>query len=158
VDALIAAAVIDHRHRQWLPKALEYGMGILGRGDQVNIMGSLGDELEINFPKPFHRYFDALLHFGNLIVLAIYAGQVAARKKDGACAPGAGNAGLFPVMESGPGNHRKHAAAAVSCTSFIFDRNLSFHFTCPGANIAYGHHFSSLYQIAVCRAVEGADG
>lgn len=99
MHAFVAPAVVHHRHRKGITKALENGMGVLGGSNQVDVMGPLGDKFEIDFPEPLHRHFDALSHFRYFIVLAVHTGQVAPCKEHRAGAPGAGDAGFLPVVK-----------------------------------------------------------
>ena len=69
MHALIAAAVINDRHRQRLAKALEDRMGVMRRRHKIDIVRPLGNELEVDFPQPLDGDLDTLSSFGDLIVL-----------------------------------------------------------------------------------------
>lgn len=67
----------------------------------------------------------------DLCILAEYAGQVAAGKKEGAAAPGAADAGLLAVVDDGP----MHAGAATGVTGLALVVQ-PVHTTLPGAHAA----------------------
>ena len=90
VDALVAAAVVHHRHGEGLAEALVDGAGEVGGRDEVDIVRPLSDELEIDLPETRHRYFRAFSQLGDLVILAVHAGQVAPGKEDRPRAAGAG--------------------------------------------------------------------
>jgi UPF0755 protein len=108
--------------------------------DQEPIASVMLKRLSIGMPLQIDATIQyALPHFRYFIVLAVYAGQVAAGEENGAGAPAACNAGFLPMVEGSPGNDGKHGGAAVSHISFILYRYFSFYFTCPGAQVAYTH-------------------
>ena len=68
-------------------------------------MGALLLQTEENFGQMFYRDLLAKTLGADGVILAETTLEGAAREKHGAAAPGAADAGFFPVVQCGPGSH-----------------------------------------------------
>ena len=109
---LVAAAVVDHRHRKLWFQGRENGGKVLGGGDQVDVLRPLGNQVLKNVPEP--NAVRGRSHRGGADggVLAEGAPQGAASEKDGPAAPGTCQDRLLPTVNHGLGNQRRPRAAA----------------------------------------------
>ena len=142
VDALVAAAVVHHRHGEGLAEALVDGAGEVGGRDEVDIVRPLSDELEIDLPQALDGDLRAFPQLGDLVILAVHAGQVAPGEEDRPRAAGAGDARLFPVVQRGSGDDGARAEAAVSHGPFVVEGFPPVDAAAAGAEIAEAHECS----------------
>ena len=112
----ISAAVVHHRNPQRLLQQSGQHVGVVGGIDEVDVVGALGDELPADLPQALQTYRLSEILVADFLVLAEHAAQTAPGKKDGARAIGAGNGGLLPVVEGGPGQHRPLGHPAIAGT------------------------------------------
>lgn len=139
MHALIAAAVINDRHRQRLAKTLEDRMGVMRRRHKIDIVRSFSNELEVDLPQPLDGDLDALSSFGDLIVLTVHAGQIAPGEKDRPRPARPCDARLLPVMKSRAGDHRQHPALAIAKLTLARDALPAHHLARTRTQIAYAH-------------------
>ena len=130
---LVAAAVVDHRHRQlWAEGGQNRGQ-VLGRGHEIDIFRTPGDQILKNSPQPFtvHRRTGGTAADGG--VLAIFTAQGAAAEKHRAAAAASRQGRLFPFVEHGFCHKGGIRAAAESCFPIS-----PVHAAGPGAQFAVG--------------------
>ena len=137
--AVVAAGVVDQRDAQALAGGDVYGTYNLrydvAGGDEVDIVATLGLQLE-HHPGDFFRfYFMAQALLTDLPVLAINAAQAAPGKEDGARAVYATQWNLFTVVGAvavDPGAHTGTADCAL-------DARIAINMAIAGAQVAIGH-------------------
>ncbi len=76
--------------------------GIVGGGDQIDIMGALFLQFTEDLGQAGGRNGTAFGFLGDIEVLAEGAAHVATAKEDSAAALPSGEAGFFPMMKGGP--------------------------------------------------------
>ena len=86
----------------------------MGRGDQIDIVHAFGNQLVIDFFQPGYRDFPAFVQTADFVILAVTTVEVAACEEDGTRSFCPAEAGLFPHVHPGPGNHRQDADAAAA--------------------------------------------
>ena len=118
VRRLVAAGVADDGQVQ--PGVPGQGQGgddpglPLPRGDQIDVVGPLCLQVQKDLGQPLHRDLLAKTLGADGVVLAVAALEGAPREKDGAAAPGAADAGLFPEMQGGPCHLEGAPRAAIA--------------------------------------------
>ena len=91
-------------------------MGVVGGGDEIDVVGALVDELEAEGTQMLRRDGLAPTLVADGLILAEHTLQGAAGEKEGAAAPSAGDGRLLPLMQCRPCSHRQggHPAQATA--------------------------------------------
>ena len=150
---VVAPGVPHRRHREGILQHLAHHVGVVGGVDKVDIVGPLGDELQADLPQALHRDRPAEVLVADLLILTEHTPQGAAGEENGPGPPGAGDGGLLPHVEGGPGRHRCGGHAAVSLSRRFRAQGIAL----PGTEIAE-HRGSLLVFREFCKGFRRSGG